>query len=181
MQKAKGTILVGWAKTIHANKDNAYEHRITPSDKQILAGRILSSSWYPYDTYKRCFLAVTEVEAGNDLQLVRAWGKQHGKQIVETVYKKLVATTSPMQTLERYRTIWEMFYDFGECVVEPTSKRSAIITIQRFDQHFEPLYHLIMGWLEGSLELTGATNIQLQLLKCSWLDDEQTSYDVRWH
>jgi len=180
LNNAKGTILVGWAKTIRAHKGSAYDDRITPGDQELLAKRILSSSWYPYDTYKRCFLAVTAVEAGNDMDLIRTWGKQYGNEIVQAVYKKLVATTSPMQTLKRYTTIWEMFYDFGECIVEPTSDRSAVVTIRGFDRDFEALYHLIMGWLEGSLELTGARDIQIRLLKRSWMAGDRTSYDIRW-
>jgi uncharacterized protein (TIGR02265 family) len=180
MSSVKGSLFVYFVKAIRASKDGVYDPYLTDQDRQVLGGQILPSSWYPFETYKRCFRAVATVEAQNNKTAIRLWGREFCDEIMLSIYKRVLTDTTPMQSLHRYVSMFSMFYDFGELEVEARGANQAVLTIRGFDPDFEELYQLIHGWLERSLELTGARDVRVMLLTSSRGSAPETQFDLTW-
>lgn len=180
MSNVKGSLFVYFVKAIRANKTGAYDSYLTDLDRQVLQGQILPSSWYPFETYKRCFRAVATVEVQNNKVLIRGWGREFCDEIMLSIYKRVLTDTTPMQSLHRYVSLFTMFYDFGELEIEARGANRAVLTIRDFDPDFEELYQLIHGWIERSLELTGARDVKVMLLTSSRHSAPETQFDLTW-
>ncbi len=180
MSMVKGTILVDFVKTIKADKSGGYERFLTDDDREIVDSRILSSRWYPYDTFKRCFAAAVENLAGNNMDSVRQWGRLYGETIIKSVYKGLIREGEPLDALSKYRTHVRNLFDEGDIEVQKPSEGKAEMVFTNFDPDFEPLYHIMRGWVERSLELCGAKNISSEFVQKSWEGDPQTVISLTW-
>jgi len=180
MAKVKGTILIDFIKTIKADKSGTYDAYLTDRDREILSERILPSGWYPYETFRNCFSAAVKVLAKDDMEMVRKWGKLYGESIITSVYKGIIKEGSPMDSLKKYGTYIRNMFDFGEIMVEALSDNEAMIVIKDTDRDFEPLYYMMVGWIERSLELCGAKDIKTELVSKSWEGAPVTSVKLTW-
>jgi len=176
----KGSLFVDFVKTIRANKTGAYDSYLFDEDRKVLEGRILPSSWYPFETYKRCFQAVGKVVAHGSDSVYRGWGRQFCDEIMLSIYKRMLSDTSPMQTMRRYVSMFSMFYDFGTLELEERSENEVVLAFRDFDRDFAELYQLFYGWIERSLELSGAKDVQMNFLTCSWLGAPDTRFQIQW-
>ncbi len=180
MMRAKGSILVDFVKTIRADKSGAYDPYLTPEDKEIISQRILPSAWYPYETFRRCFNAVFQVLAKRDLEQVRKWGRIYGEAIMGSIYKGLIRQGDPLEFVKKYEIYIRNFFDFGELKIEEEAPAQVIIRIRGFDKNFPPLYYMMYGWLERTLELCGAKNIKVEFLERAWEGGEETKIRISW-
>jgi len=180
MGRVKGTILIDFVKTIKADRSGAYAPFLTPQDQAVIAGRILPSGWYPYETFTHCFNAVVTVLAKRDMEAVRHWGRLYGENILTGFYKGMLRAGAPMDSLLKYQNHIRNLFDFGEIEVEPLKQTQALIKITGFDLKFEPQYHMMRGWIERSLEICGALDISCEFVEKSWQGDPQTSLKFSW-
>lgn len=180
MARVKGTILVDFVKTIRADKTGKYERHLTEGDREIISERILPSNWYPMDTFRNCFNAVVSELAGNDMARVRDWGRIYGESLITGVYRGIIKPGQPMTSLQRYGTHIRNFFDFGEVLVDPLGDNSARVTVRELDRDFESLHHMMNGWLERSLELCGARDVESKLVQTAWNGADCTMFDLAW-
>lgn len=180
MARVKGTILIDFVKTIKADKAGAYDSFLTDQDRKVVAGRILPSGWYPYETFINCFNAVVTVLAKNEMDAVRQWGRIYGENILTGFYKGIVKDGLPMDSLNKYSTYIRNLFDFGEIEIEPLDDHKALVRIIGFDPKFEAQFHMMRGWLERSLELCGAQNIACEFMDKSWQGAPVTTLKFSW-
>ncbi len=180
MARVKGTIILDFVKTIKADKSGAYDGFLNEEDWKVINQRVLPSNWYPYETFERLFGAVVKVLAGGDMHTVRQWGRIYGEAIVTGVYRGIIKEGEPMESLRKYGTYIRNLFDTGELVIQPITANEAVLTARGFDPNFEPHYHMMMGWIERSLELCGAQDIKMDFVSKSWLGDKETKFSVRW-
>ena len=59
----------------------------------------------------------------------------------------------------------------------PTISPSRLMT---GDPEFPPVYAIMFGWLERTLELCGAKNIQAEVIRKSWEGAQDTAVRLKW-
>jgi len=180
MSRVKGTILIDFVKTIKADQTGVYDAYLADEDRELINSRILPSAWYPYDFFINCFTAVAQQLAKGDMKVVHEWGRIYGEAIITGVYRGMVKEGAPMDSLKKYGTHIRNLFDFGEIEVKPLTDSSAEIMIRGFKPDFEPQYHMMAGWVERSLELCGAKDINFTLKQKTWEGDPQTSAEISW-
>jgi hypothetical protein len=180
MMQVKGSVLIDFVKTIRADKSGVYDRYLTDEDKRLIQQRILPSAWYPFDTFKNVFQAAFEVLAKGDLEKVREWGRAYGEVITKTIYKGLLKKGQPMEHLKRYPTAIRNFFDAGSIEVKEVSKNEAEMILKGFDTGFVPIFYIMFGWLEKTLEMCGAKNIQFETLEKAWEGAPQTRIRMSW-
>jgi len=180
MAKVKGTILIDFVKTIKADKSGTYDPFLTDEDRKIIDERLLASAWYPYDTFKHCMQAAVHILAKDNMDTVHQWGRMYGEAIVTGVYKGMIKEGRPMESLQKYNSSVRNLFDFGELRVEPKGDNQATMKIRGFDPDFEPQFHMIAGWIERSLELCGAKDIECRFEEKSWEGGDETSLALSW-
>lgn len=178
--KVKGSILVEFVRTIRADKSGAYDSYLTDADRKILGQRILPSGWYPYETFKNCFNAVFQILAKGDTQTVRKWGHTYGESIMGGIYKGLLKKGEPMEYLKKYPTYLRNFFDFGNIEIKQVSDNVADLSLEGFEIDFEPLYYMMLGWLERTLEVCGAREIEVENLEEAYEGGPATKIRLSW-
>ncbi len=178
--KVKGSVLIDFIKTIRADKSGVYQRYLTKEDQAIINQRILPSAWYPYATFRNCFNAIYEVLAKKNLDLVRQWGRLYGARIVDALYKGLLKQGQPLDYIKKYEVYIKNFFDFGKIEVEEEAPNQVLIRMIDFDPSFPPLYAIMFGWLERTLELCGAKSIKLEIVRKSWEGAQDTAIRFKW-
>jgi hypothetical protein len=180
MKRVKGTVLVDFVKSIKANKSGVYDKFLAAEDKSIISQRILPSAWYPYETFRRCFNAVFEVDAKRNLETVKNWGVLYGQKIMTDLYKGLLKQGEPLDSLKKYQVYIRNFFDFGKIEVIEEKPHQVLVKVIDFDSDFAPLYYMFYGWMERTMVLCGAKNLLSEIVSRSWQDPIDTVFRFRW-
>jgi len=96
--QVKGSMLLGYVKTIRANKQMDWGQYLRPSDWEIIQGSVLASTWYPFEFFCRLGIAIFKEVAHYDLNRVREFGRRNIQEILQ-IYKNIVVPGNPQQSL----------------------------------------------------------------------------------
>jgi len=112
--KVKGSMILDYVKVIRANKEKNWEPYLEPQDWDIIEGKILPSSWYPYETFQRIGLAIFREIAKSDLDTVRQFGRHSIKNFLN-IYKTIIVPGDPGASLEKLASNQRLYMegDFG--------------------------------------------------------------------
>ncbi len=180
MKQVKGTMLISFVKGIRANKSGVYENLLSEKDKEIVYQKILNGAWYPFETFKNCMNAVTQVEAKNNMEIVRNWGRDTGQTIMETIYKSALSKGDPQKAWRLYQRFFKLWFNFGYQDGDFISENALEVTFKEFDPDFKNFYHIAMGWSERFLELVIDKKVVSKFLAKSWESDEETIIHYSW-
>lgn len=180
MGNVKGSMLLEFVKGIRADKSGVYDSYLTEKDREIISQKVLSNTWYPFETYENCFKAVFNVVAKGDLKTVYEWGRIYGEKILTDIYKPVIKEGNPRKALEMLELITKHFFDFGKFEYSTISDNEVLHTIKDFAQDFEAYFHLSMGWIERCLELSGAKNVKSEFVSKSWEGAPETTIKFSW-
>ncbi|OGP57395.1 MAG: hypothetical protein A2162_02125 [Deltaproteobacteria bacterium RBG_13_52_11b] len=95
-------------------------------------------------------------------------------------YKDLLTGCDPFSFIKRFEAINKSFYDFGNTEVVAEGENQALYKLTSFDAQFALLYHIIQGWMERGLELSGAKNIKCEFVTKGWEGHPFTSMRFTW-
>ncbi len=170
-----------FVKTIRANKSGTYDKYLSDEDRAVINTQILPSLWYPYETYKHCFLAVFEVIAKSNLEEVREWGNLYGGLFMDRIYRNGIDRDQTLANIRRIPAYINSLYNVGnsEVIVEGPSR--ALVQLHDCDPEFYPLYYFFLGWFQKIAEIFGARHVRCEFDKMGWVDHEDTtSYIITW-
>ena len=180
MRKVKGTILVPWVKAIKADKSGTFEALLTSNDKEALSKLVLSSSWYPFETYKNCVNAVAKVVAQGDGETIRQWGRAYSDEIMTSVYKRAIKKGDPKAAMDQFAYVFKSMFNFGKVSSEVSSDQEMVVSIEDFEADFELFYHVTRGWLERFMELCLDKEVHSEFVKQSWSGAPLTQIKTSW-
>lgn len=178
--KVKGSVFIHLIKVIKSDKSGVYDKYLTVQDREIINQKILTSFWYPFETYKHCITAIFEVNAKNNPIVAKEWGRSECQAVMTTIYSAFISDGDPISFINSYEMIHKNFYDFGKIEVIEEGKSQVVINLTSFDVQCIPIFYLIEGWLECGLELCGAQNIKCEFLTKSWEGPSETSMRFTW-
>jgi hypothetical protein len=176
----KGSVFIDLVRIIKKDKSGVYDKYLTNEDREIISQKMWPSTWYPYETYKRCLKAIFEVVAKNDLEVAKEWGRLVCQAVMTSVYKGLLKGLDPFSFIQQFESINRSLYDFGKTEIVAEGKNQALYKLSSFDAQFVPLYYIMQGWMERGLELCGAKNIKCEFVTKSWKGDPFTSMRFTW-
>jgi hypothetical protein len=178
----KGTILEDTVRLIRGNKDRDWDKYLTPEDWKIVNSKILSSSWYPLETFRRCSTATFFLLAGENLELARQQGKVRGRELFEGVYRILVIKKDPMTALDRFLHMYGQLFNFSTIRGERAGEKSMKIFLDYDpdDIGYEAYCYLLMGYLEQLIEMTEGKNIRIVITAKQWTGSPETIFDISW-
>ncbi len=180
-KNVKGTFCLDYVKIIKKSKHIDWSKYLEPQDLAILDQRILSSQWYPLDSFIRMGLAVFKELVGGNLDTARGGGKIFMDQMAD-IYQNLVRDGDPMRSLDTFRIIRNRFFDFEGLEIERLGDNMVHIYVNLGFGHEgdEPYSHHLVGAFERLLELSRAEDIEVSLLEKSWDGAERTIIAAKW-
>lgn len=169
MAKVKGMLLVPWVKIARADKTGAFDKWLDDSDRQIVSSRVFPSSWYPLDTYRHLFDAVSTVFANGNEQTIQEWGYDASVELLTGPYRNIIVPNSPLESMKKCMFMGALFFDPGKTEIKILGEKAFEIHLIDYPPDFKNLYFLLLGWYARLLDLAGAQNIESEITAKSWL------------
>jgi hypothetical protein len=181
-RKVKGTMLIDQVRMIRGNKELSWDKYLKPEDWDIIKERIIPSGWYSLELYHRCGLAVFNLLAQSNLELVRSRGRVRGQELFKSVYKWITVNRTPVETLRQFTRVYRQFFNFNAMTLEEVDDGHAKILFEHDtdDPAIEAhCYHLI-GQLDALIEIVGGKDAKIELIAKRWKGAPVTIFDVKW-
>ncbi len=177
----KGVLFQDYVRMIRKYKDVDWGAHLKPVDFEILDQIVLSSRWYPRESYIRLGLAVFKELGKEDLEAARAWGRNSVDQILKT-YKDLIEENDPEKTLEKLMALRRRLIDFDMVEVQKLEEGRFRISldIAFIGEGQEPYAHQLAGIFERVLEMAGAEEVVSEIAAKSWEADPLTVIELSW-
>ncbi|MFC1884092.1 hypothetical protein ACFL2O_04915 [Thermodesulfobacteriota bacterium] len=181
MAKVKGSVFIEWAKGVRGDKSGACDKYLTDEDRKIISAPILVSSWYPFETFRRCINAVCEVFAKGNTEIIRGWSRKYAENTYKDIYKNLFSgKTDPISAMKSRQMMFKTLYDSVRMDFKEISESEYIVTFRGVEPDFK-LYFLTVVWImERSLELSGAKGLKSEFIDKSWNGASQTRVKFSW-
>ncbi|MFL5320609.1 MAG: hypothetical protein ACJ790_13190, partial [Myxococcaceae bacterium] len=131
--------------------------------------------------FERMGLAILNVVAGGDLNLVREFGKMSVDWLVHQ-QPTLLAQNDPRESLMRFQVVRQSFFDYPALEVRRVSDGQASLSIayQMGAVAEEAASLQTMGFFERLLELAGAGTVLAKFETKSWEGAKETILALRW-
>ena len=181
MARIKGTSIIKMLKVLQKNP--AVAERLIPAELQhYFQERVLSSSWYPEEDYKFFLLALGSVlkPLVKNTDVWEFIGMEGAEQDFTGIYASAVRKGDPWGGLERIGSVWSMFRDTGRIELVRESASSARILIHDYPMACPEINGTITGYLRRFVELCGAQDISVQLLRTQPAKQGPSEWAVRF-
>ena len=180
MKHVKGVLFVDYVRMLRSRKGVRLEAYLEAGDLEYLHQHIDPAGWYPLDVYERMGLAILTEVAGNNLDLVRTWGRRTIDELA-LVQPELLAHADPRKTFMRFQVLRQSLFDFPAVRISAIHDGEARLELSygMSPRAEEAAVHLSMGFLERLLEVSGASHPEIQLLTRSCDGDPTTAILVR--
>lgn len=181
MKHVKGILFVDYVRMLRAHKDTLLEAYLQAGDLDYLNQRIDPAGWYPMDVYERMGLAILAEIAGNDLELVRSWGRRTIDELA-VAQPELFASADARETFMRFQVLRQSLFDYPAVRFTAIHDGEARLEVSygMSPKAEEAAAHLSMGFLERLLEISKAGDPEVRLRTRSWKGDDKTVIHVRW-
>lgn len=180
-KSVKGFFFVDYVRMIRSKKDADWSKHLTSEDMRFLEERILDSEWYPFDTFERMGIGILEEIAGNDMDMVRLWGRTYMDNLFG-IHTSLVTEGDPRESLVRFQVLRNSFFNFDPVNTLVFFRNYAKLQIA-FDMSpkaEEAATWQTVGYFERLLELSGASNISFNFTEKAWEGDPATILELDW-
>jgi uncharacterized protein (TIGR02265 family) len=166
---------------IKSTRDLEWDKYLTEEDLELANELILSSVWYPLETYKRMGLAVFKLLAKGNLEAAWGWGRASVEEQTKT-YKTIIQENNPIGTLRRFSGIQRQFVDFEFIDINELGPGKVQIVFKMVlgDEADEAYAHHLGGVLEGLVELSGAESVKVDINEKCWEGSENTVFEIEW-
>jgi hypothetical protein len=131
--------------------------------------------------FERFGIAIFKTVAGEDLDLVRRFGRLTAAHVAGTV-EGIVVAHDPRESLMRFQVYRRSFFDFNSLQVLQIDDGLAELEIAYGMSPIaeEAAAHQTMGFFEGFIELADGVSIEASFLERSWAGDNLTVLRLTW-
>ncbi|MFX1500189.1 MAG: hypothetical protein ACFFDH_04400 [Promethearchaeota archaeon] len=182
MKKVKGSMVIMVVKSIKVNpsKRGRYNQMLSNKAIELLNQRILTASWYPYETYRECLDALCLIEGGNNPTTLFEWGIDEAKRWLSTLYQSTVFRGDIQLAVEKYTRLHRKLYNFGEIVANFISDTEVEFTYEDFPRDWANFFHMAIGWAKTYVELCFDKEVKYSFSNKSWVNRGWTKVRVSW-
>lgn len=149
--------------------------------QKIYTQTISESKWYPL---KEAFIVPTRVMLSmfynNDLNGAYKLGSYSAEQGLSGVYKIFVKIGSPSFIISRAAKVFSTYYKDSSIKVLSSTKKSVILTIDKFPEYADVVEYRIIGWIDKALDISGCHNVKTQVVHSLLKNDSFTELFITW-
>lgn len=181
----KGTAVTAIRDHVKSNFPDKYSdwlNSLSESSKDIYAGVIDSSKWYPLNeggiepTKKTADLFYKgNYEKG-------AWdgGRYSAEKGLTGIYKIFVKASSPGYIIQRASRVFATYYQPCKMEVTERTEKSVHLEISNMTESDLVIEYRIGGWIEKALLISGAIEPTVEFLKSIARGDNVTLMKIHW-
>lgn len=155
--------------------------RLPPEARETFEGAILPSSWYPF-AHLRAFMeeARKEIPASPGRSIAWEMGRFSADHGLNTIYRVFFKVADPGFIIRKGAQVFVTYYDPGRMETVVEEKGHALLRLTGFDEPHPLFCDRLLGWMERTLELCGASSIQMGHPRCLSRGDASCDYEGRW-
>lgn len=148
--------------------------------RKVLSGVFAPSSWYPLAYQVRLSEAIDKVCGKGDLQLCWDIGRFTAEFELSTIHQIFLKLGTPHQLLKMGGMMWGRYYNSGKLEVAATGKNEAAGFVRDFNPISRAFCMDFAGWMERTLELTGARKVAIRHTACRLEHAPACKYEGSW-
>lgn len=162
-----------------------YEHwlaELSPEARAHYEKKIDPGGWYPITE-----ALVEPVQVLLDMYYnglpagARALGFYNAERALTGFLKFVVKRGSPGFIIRQANSILQKYYIPCESEVPVNEKRHAIVRITHFEEPHLIVDYRIQGWMEKALEVSGCTDVRIEIRRSMARGDEVTEFEGTWN
>ncbi|MDY0279496.1 MAG: hypothetical protein RBR35_02900 [Salinivirgaceae bacterium] len=182
--KVKGTAVKTIPEFITACHKEHYSEWINalpPELRKIFTNIVKASDWYPIEDAIIIPTRIMSKLIYND-NTKGAWecGSYSAKITLNGIYKLYVKMSSPGHIIDRAGRILQAYYDPSELKVVSKGKNHVTLNITKFSKSDAVTDARIAGWMVQALELSGCTNVKLDIPQSISKGNPFTAFVMTW-
>lgn len=177
----KGSLFLDYVRMIKSLKGVDWSAYLTPDDLAYLDKRILTSQWYPMETFERMGVGILKEAARGNMDSVRLWGRMSVDALV-TIYKVMVTDGDPADSLKKFSVLRANLFDYEVTEIIPRDDGGVRMKLnfRMGPPAEEAATQQMIGSMERILELSGAKNVKSKIRAKAWRGDPDTLIDISW-
>jgi hypothetical protein len=184
----KGVLLMDFARIIRANKGLPWEEYVTGDDMELIQGKIMPSTWYPFDVLARIGYAVFMLVGKGDLKNAWSFGAFAMQDTFHKVYENvLFQENNPESLLKKFIVLRKQFIRFHDpefetlkLEVSGPGRARIIFKLPEVNRYIEPYTHQLAGGFEKLLELAGAGDVSVNVNKIQSETEPASEIELAW-
>lgn len=146
---------------------------------QLLTGRVLAGSWYPFADFA-ALLEAAETVFGGKGDVARREGQYCAEWDLRGVYRVFIKLASPGFLVERAGKVWRQYYDSGDLVVLEPGPSSVVFELRDFASPHRAHCETVLGWSQRAAELTGVGDVTASHPECRARGDAKCVFRIAW-
>ncbi len=159
---------------------NKWFDALPEASKKIFSDLVKTNEWYSLQFgLTQPMRTVGSVFYNNDWKkAVWEMGRFSAEEALTGIYKIYVKMGSPKHIIERASRIMSAYFNPSEMKVIRSDKNSVVLHITRFDEPDEAIEYNIGGWIERALEISGCSNVSVQIPQSLARRDKVTEFVI---
>jgi predicted hydrocarbon binding protein len=135
--------------------------------------------WVPFDAFVSLGETIDRTFGVGDLALCRVLGRYSAKVNLPTVYRIFYKFGSVGYILSKAAALWSAHYDSGSLHVSEVAG-GFTIRVERFATPHKVHCMSVLGWMEETVEMTGAKLLGAQETHCRLSGDDACEFQVTY-
>jgi hypothetical protein len=185
MAKVKGSAIkatLGYLEK-HAGRSGVRDilARMEPKEREVLQGAILVSNWYDFRLLARLMETAegaVPVPPGSTTAI--EMGRFSADYGLKTLYRVFIKLADPAFVIGKTAQIYATYYDSGNVTLLDLGPREVSCRLVGFEEPNRSFCERILGFMERSIELSGAENVVSTHARCSAHGDESCEFKFTW-
>jgi predicted hydrocarbon binding protein len=179
----RGTALLPRIRFIQARSTEDWQRvleAMTTDARAAVAGVVLPSSWYPFQSFVELVVAADKLLGKGDAVLIREMGRYAATANLNTFFKFFIRLGSPEWVIGKGASMWSLSHDTGRAEVERLGPTGAAYLVKEFAAPHRALCAGLLGWMERCLELTGVKDVQIRESECAAQGGKLCRFEATW-
>lgn len=169
MLKVKGVAVkstTAYIKDTLGDRFSSWSETLDEQSKSIATGPIISSDFYDASLVAGLAENFASYIGENPSTTYHKLGRASSDYGLNTVYRIFMKLGSPEYILKKAPLVWKSYYSQGTFKICQSTPVSAVVQIVEVTLPHSAICGRITGWMERTLELSGARNISIVHTSC---------------
>lgn len=181
----KGAVVKSIKQYVLTNHEQDYDKwlaSLSPESHEIFSKSINVTQFFDVDAglVEPC-QKVSDMFFANVEAASRELGNYSAGVALTGIYKVFILIATPTFVISRSASMMRTLYANSELVVTDKSSNSVTAEIRALPKHHIVLEERIAGWMEKILEMTGCTNVKIDIPLRLSKNDKITKYHITWN
>ncbi|MFN9810476.1 MAG: hypothetical protein ACK6CU_12680 [Deltaproteobacteria bacterium] len=187
MAQVRGSVITARLKWVRDRfGEPAVRHlknNLSAASRARLDARVQPHDWVPFALYLEVTREMDRLWGKGDLSLAHELGRATADFSLPTILKIFLRFGAPDHTVRQGAKLWRQFYDSGTPEVRPLSDaegEGCSLTLPDVETPDVAHCGTILGWMERSVELSGAKIRWARETSCRTRGDAACVFELRW-